>query len=249
MQVKNKESWKPSKFVYRNGRLSASRDPREVNPSSRLMAGAIAAMYEQHLPTHARGRLIDLGCGDVPLFGAYAAYVADVVCVDWGNTAHKNQYLDYECDLSQPLPFADAEFDTLILSDVLEHIATPDSLWGEIARILKPNGIAFVNTPFYYWLHEEPHDYHRYTCFALQRLAERAGFEVILLKALGGSPEVFADLLAKHFIRIPLAGRACAVALQEATRLFVRTKIGRRMSEYSAAKFPFGYFMLARKLG
>ena len=33
-------------------------------------------------------------------------------------TRHPNPYLDCECDLTQPLPFRDGEFDTLVLSDV-----------------------------------------------------------------------------------------------------------------------------------
>ncbi len=246
--MKNKALWSPSKFVYRRGRLAASRDPREVNPSSRLMSDSIAALYQRYIPEYARGRLIDLGCGSVPLFATYRDHVSENVCVDWANTSHKNDYLDHECDLSQPLPFPENEFDTLILSDVLEHIATPELLWREMHRILKPGAVAFVNTPFFYWLHEEPHDYYRYTGFALRRFAEQSGFEVLLLTTIGGTPEILADIVAKHVKRIPLIGRICSVAIQEITRVVVNTGPGRRFSESTGKKFPFGYFMLARKL-
>jgi SAM-dependent methyltransferase len=244
--MKNKDRWAPTKFVYRNGRLAASRDPREVNPGSRLMADTIAALYQRHLPEFARGRLIDLGCGSVPLFATYRDHVSDTVCVDWGES-FGNEYLDRECDLSKPLPFDANEFDTVILSDVLEHIPTPEELWREMHRILRPNGVAFVNTPFYYWVHGEPHDFYRYTCFALERFARQTGFDVVLLKPIGGSPEVLTDLIARHVAFVPIIGRPCATLLQEITRLAVRTRLGRRFSEYSAQKFPFGYFMVARK--
>src|SRR5262249_23755459 len=106
--MRNGDRWMPSKYVYRNGRLVATRDPNQLKPSSRLMADAIAALYEKHLPTYARGRLIDLGCGMVPLFATYRHYVSETICVDWASAGQKNDYLDYECDLSSTLPFADS---------------------------------------------------------------------------------------------------------------------------------------------
>jgi len=212
------------------------------------MADAIAALYEKHLPTYARGRLIDLGCGMVPLFATYRDYVSEAVCVDWASAGQKNDYLDYEWDLSKTLPFGDGRFDTVVLSDVLEHIPTPEALWAEISRILKPGGIAFVNTPFFYWVHAEPHDYYRYTSFALTRFANQSGFNVLVLEAIGGSPEVLADLVAKHLIEIPLIGSAAAVAVQAVTRYMANTKLGKKLSNKSSLKFPFGYFMIARKV-
>jgi len=211
------------------------------------MADAIAALYEKHLPNYARGRLVDLGCGPVPLFATYRDYVSETICVDWASATEKRDHLDYEWDLSKTLPFADSEFDTVILSDVLEHIPTPETLWSEMRRILRPDGIAFVNTPFFYWVHSEPHDYYRYTSFALTRFAEQSGFNVLLLEAIGGSPEIFADLFAKHVVLLPLIGGAAAIAVQAVSRYMANTKFGKTLSQKSAVKFPFGYFMIAQK--
>jgi SAM-dependent methyltransferase len=49
--------------------------------------------------------------------------------------------LDFECDLTKPLPFADGEFDTIILSDVLEHVPQPERLWSEIALSAIPGAV------------------------------------------------------------------------------------------------------------
>ena len=57
-----------------------------------------------------------------------------------------------------------------------------------------------MNVPFYYWLHERPHDYYRYTEYALRRFAETAGFNFLLIKTLGGVPEIIADILAKNLL-------------------------------------------------
>ena len=45
------------------------------------------------------------------------------------------------------LPFRDAEFDLVVVADMIEHIEDEDSFVGEIARILRPGGRLVVNTP------------------------------------------------------------------------------------------------------
>ena len=103
--MKNVVDWKPSKFVLRKGRLSASRNPREVSVSSRFVVDIVASYFDLYLKQHASGRLIDLGCGKVPLYEAYKNYITDSLCTDWPASLHKNPFLDIECDLNSPLPF------------------------------------------------------------------------------------------------------------------------------------------------
>ena len=109
--------------------------------------------------------------------------------------------------MTKELPFDDNEFDTIILSDVLEHIPVPEQLWNEMTRILAHNGKIIMNVPFYYWLHEEPYDYYRYTEFALRRYVEMSALNLILLEPLGGAPEVMADIFAKNISLLPKLGR------------------------------------------
>lgn len=45
------------------------------------------------------------------------------------------------------LPFADAEFDVILATEVLEHIREQRQALGEIGRVLKPGGAAIVTTP------------------------------------------------------------------------------------------------------
>lgn len=245
--MKNRAKWKPTKFVHRKGKLRASRDPKEVAVSSRLAADLVASLYQENLQHHAKGRLLDLGCGKVPLFSAYKDYISENICIDWENSLHKNEYLDFECDITKPLPFQDKEFNTIILSDVLEHIPQPESLWNEISRILSVDGKIIMNVPFFYWLHEQPHDYYRYTEFSLRRFAENAGLKVIKLEPIGGSPEIITDIFAKHIVRVPKIGRLLAILSQWITFHFIQASVGKMMSLATRSLFPLGYFIIAQK--
>lgn len=242
--MKNKDKWAPSKYVFRRGKLVASRNPEEVMIGSRLMANIVAAHYDKHIPQHVTGRLIDLGCGKTPLFEAYRKYVTDNICLDWQHTEHRSDYLDYACDLNERLPFNENEFDTIILSDVLEHVAEPEHLWREMSRILKPKGKLLANVPFYYWLHERPYDYYRYTEYALRRFAQLAGFRLLLLDPIGGAPEILSDIVAKGTQLFPLVGGWLALAVQHVAEVFVSTNLGKKLSRKTSTAFPFGYFLI-----
>jgi len=214
------------------------------------MCDLVASSYQTHVKSHCHGRLLDLGCGKVPFYSLYREYVSETICVDWSKSLHGNDHLDAECDLTKELPFADRSFDTILLSDVLEHIPTPERLWHEMARLLKPGGKLLLNVPFFYWLHEEPNDFYRYTKHALRCFAEATGFEVILIKEVGGAPEIVVDIISKFIsLRLGPIGKWTAGVVQTVCRELVASRLGKRVSEVTAKSFPIGYFMIARRLG
>jgi SAM-dependent methyltransferase len=245
--MKNIEHWQPTKYTFHNQKLIGSHNVSHLNPSSRLQANLVAKLYQYYLPAHTTGKLGDLGCGNVPFYEAYKDLVKEVVCIDWPNTSHSQSFLDHACDLNEALPLPDASFDTLILSDVLEHIAEPQLLWFEMARILKPSGKLILNMPFYYRIHEAPHDYYRYTEFALRRFAEKTALNVLVLVPTGGALEIMTDFLAKNFIRLPLIGKPLTISIQWLCQAIAKTKMGSRFAVKSAVTMPFGYFMIVQK--
>lgn len=244
--MKQSQAWRPGKFVRRGGRLRSSRDAAEVGRGSRLITDQVARVYDKYLPVYARGRLLDLGCGKVPLYEAYRDRVDSVFCVDWA-PATPVDHLDLCCDLAQPLPLPSAAYDTIVLSDVLEHIPEPALLFSEITRILAPGGRLLMNVPFFYWLHAHPHDYYRYTEFALARFVQMNGLRLQTMQPLGGALEVLADLVAKLLDKVPLVGGVLALAVQGTASLFSRTSLGARLSLKSARHMPLGYFLVAEK--
>ena len=242
--MKNRDTWKPSKFELVRGRLRGSRDARELGVGSRLMADLVAAQYQAHLGAHVRGRLLDLGCGKVPLYAAYAPFASEVTCVDWADGEH----IDRCCDLAQPLPLASGCADTIVLSDVLEHVSDPELLWREMARLLAPGGKVIMNVPFYYSVHAHPHDYYRYTNFALERFVNLNQMKLVHLHAFGGLLEIMADLLAKALSKLRWVGPPLSMLLQWAVGGFGRTAAGARIARVSSRHFPLGYFMIAQRV-
>ena len=246
--MKNSQHWKPSKFIKVNGKLRASRDVNEVTISSRFVANLVANHFDEYLKQHVSGRLVDLGCGKVPLYESYKTLADECICADWESTIHTNPFLDVQCDLNAPLPFRPEEFKTIILSDVLEHIAKPESLWNEMNRILQSGGKLILNVPFFYKLHEVPHDYFRYTKYALQNFAQNSGFKILVLKETGGLPEILTDLTAKYIVHTPLVGKTFSNIIQGMGSLFMRTGLGKKLSKKTRDHFPLGYFMILEKL-
>jgi SAM-dependent methyltransferase len=241
--MKAVEQWAPSKFVLKDGRLLPSHDPAELGIGSRLVAECMAYQYQKALEAHARGTLLDLGCGKVPFYEVYRHRVDEVVCVDWDNSLHGNKHLDFTRDLNQDLDLPAGHFDTVILSDVLEHIRKPEKLLAQIQKLLRPGGTVIVGVPFYYWIHEDPFDFYRYTRFALTAMAEENGFEVCYIEEAGGAPEILGDLLGKLMSPIPFVQRgfvACVRGLR-------RTSIFRKLSERTKRRFPLGYLMVIRR--
>jgi SAM-dependent methyltransferase len=241
--MRNQELWQPSKFVFKDGVLRASRNTDEVHIGSRFSADLQAAVYQKTLAQYARGGLLDLGCGKVPLYAAYAPYVTNVTCIDWANTPHPSPYLDYEFNLNQQIPLAGDSFDTVLATDVVEHIANPSLLWQEMARLLKPAGRLIVTVPFLYGIHEMPHDYYRYTEFGLKYLCEQNALYVEHLEAYGGSPEVFINLFAKH---LAFSRLLTQINLFFGSA-FVRSRLGQKLSHATSYRYPLGYVLVASK--
>lgn len=206
---------------------------------SDLMIGAYAAAIARH----AKGRLADIGCGKAPLFGLYGDRVEEVVCIDWPHTVHGTSFIDVYCDLNEAIDLPSAHVDTVICTDVLEHLHQPAVFFGELARICRPGGVVILGAPYLYPIHEAPHDYCRHTEFSLRLLSERAGLDVVELTPYGGGIQAVAVLFLKS-----IAGRSRILELVEpGVRRLSKLSMVRRFAQRHAAELPLGYCLVARK--
>ena len=84
------------------------------------------------------------------------------------------------------LPFRDETGDTVVCLQVLEHVPQPARLLAEIKRVLRPGGVLLLTAPHIWGVHEEPHDYFRFTPHGLRHLAQTVGLRVLTVQALAG---------------------------------------------------------------
>lgn len=241
--MKNKEQWQPTKYEYDGNKLRPSKHHKHVAVGSRLTADVLARIYQEAIYKYARGLLVDLGCGQAPLYGYYKKFVSDTICIDWEQKGHKNPYLDYVSDLNLRFPLPDNYCDTLLVTDVLEHISNPDLFWQELARITKEEGVLILGSPFLYPIHEQPFDYARYSEYKLRFFCKMNGFTVLELKPYGGTPEVLLNLIANH-----LNFCKCLAAIHVfLSRLLLKNPLCKYLSTKTEHKFPLGYILVAKK--
>lgn len=134
---------------------------------------------------HARGRLVDIGCGTKPYTAMFAPYVDEHVGVDHPDSPHALTSVDVLAS-AYDVPLEDAGFDTALMSEVLEHLEDPERGLREAFRLLRPGGTLILTTPFMWVLHEEPRDFFRYSPHGLRYLLGRAGFHDVHVTPLSG---------------------------------------------------------------
>jgi SAM-dependent methyltransferase len=123
------------------------------------------------------GRTLDIGCG----------------CKHYEQLCASNEYIGIEIDTEEnrkskkadyfydgiKLPFEDGSFDSVLTSQVFEHVFNPDGFLHESCRVLKPGGLMLITAPFVWDEHEQPYDYARYSSFGMRALLESHGYEIV----------------------------------------------------------------------
>jgi len=92
-------------------------------------------------------RALDLGAGRGELSTSLAARGYAVTAVERYPAQFEAQVPLVDADLNEPFPFVDASFDTTMAIEILEHLENPRRFLRELARVLRPNGVAIVSTP------------------------------------------------------------------------------------------------------
>jgi SAM-dependent methyltransferase len=142
---------------------------------------------------HGAGKVLDVGSGGRRL--ARHVTTTDIV-------ARAN--VDVVADVCQRLPFADGEFDLVVCTSVLEHVADSIKAMKELRRVIRPGGRLWLEIPFIYHFHVseagDTADYWRWTWQGCLRLME--GFRV-LSHGHNVGPGTALRLLAAEVLAMP----------------------------------------------
>ena len=130
------------------------------------------------------GRVLDIGCSDRST-RHYLDRNVDYIGLDYftADTLYHSRPDLY--GNAETLPFTNESINTVLLLDVLEHVQRPGLCIAEIHRVLRTGGSLVLNIPFIYPLHDEPHDYQRWTKYGIRSLLTEMGFDIQSEKSYG----------------------------------------------------------------
>lgn len=161
------------------------------------------------------GRTLDIGYAEFPNHTTTNLYGIDIV--PRPDVPLPNYVETKQVDLNtQPIPYPDGFFETVIAGDVIEHVSNPMAMLCEANRVLQPNGTLIVSTPnpYYYWEYmqnllvkvpqmkarQEGH-FTTFTRINMRNILARTGFS--LVTELGNFFSVIVLKWTFHLVRFP----------------------------------------------
>jgi SAM-dependent methyltransferase len=176
--------------------LDDLRAPPKCSLPGHHRAYLVTVMLENSLrqcASFVKGITLDVGCGRRPYEKTFFA------------GAGKYIGTDYLSDRSRPdviasalqIPFADNSFDTVVSTEVLEHVPDPLRAMREMQRVLKPGGFLILSTPMYWPRHEVPYDFFRYPYDGMLYLVKESGLDLVRLFNRGRSYAFLGQVIEK----------------------------------------------------
>ena len=109
------------------------------------------------------GRVLDVGCGSKKHPGAVGLDISGDTDAD----------IVHDLDVF-PYPVPDASFDEVLMQDVIEHVAEPIRVIGELHRTLRPGGRLQLRTPHFSsaLAYGDPTHRHYYSTTAIRYFAQ-----------------------------------------------------------------------------
>jgi len=129
-----------------------------------------------------KGKCVDIGSGTSPYKRYIIDNVSEYIAIDKSHI-HKHMFQTskekhIDADIKD-LPFNDSSIDSIILTQVLEHIDNPFEALSEVKRVIKRDGIIILSVPFIYHAHATPYDYFRFSEYGLKNICKDHDFEIL----------------------------------------------------------------------
>ena len=146
---------------------------------------------------------LDCGCGNQPFRDAIVTNGFNYEALDVSQNSLKN--INYICGLDSVgeifSSIVTKKYSLVLATEVLEHVSDWYVAFQNIYSCTAPGGYVLLTAPFFYPLHEEPHDYCRPTIHQFKKVSIETGFEVISIKKLGSCVDVIGTILGATRIR------------------------------------------------
>jgi len=168
----------------------------------------------------ASGVLLDYGCGGQPYRELFARYVSRYLGADVAPAAGVS--LDVVFGPGERLPLSDDSIDTVLSTQVLEHVADPDVYLLECRRLLKMGGKLIITVPMQWRHHEHPYDFRRFTRFGVESSLSASHFDILDLRPCGGVFALLGQILANALSARGVQSRHAFAAINRAALYFDR---------------------------
>lgn len=135
---------------------------------------------------HARGVLLDLGCGWKPFEPVFRGRVSSYLGVDLPGSRDLSGFHPDVYARAEALPLPDGAVDTVLAVAMLSYVPDPGRVLAEARRALRHDGVLIVEfvqmAPLHPWLT----DYFRFTRHGAELLLGRSGFVPVEWLPVGG---------------------------------------------------------------
>ncbi len=141
------------------------------------------------LKAYCSGDVADVGCGRAKYQNLIREYSKTYTTIDNGSSGPQFSGVNFVPDIIADVGAISVEndsFDTVICTEVLEHVQDPFLVVREISRILRSGGHAIISSGWISPYHQEPEDYWRFSIPGYKVLCERNGLEFVTSYRKGG---------------------------------------------------------------
>jgi SAM-dependent methyltransferase len=135
---------------------------------------------------HARGVLLDVGCGAMPFEPLFRGAVTCYLGLDLARSPDVGGARLDVVARAEALPVRGGAVDTVLAISMINRLPEPQRMLEETHRVLRPGGMLILELEQMAPVYRPPHDYWRFTRHGADWLLDRAGFDVLERIAVGG---------------------------------------------------------------